>query len=86
MLGTRSHISRTRHAVKDCCIVDQEHAEKVYLQCICNAFDVKKHAYKVQGVDVWCTLETGREIDYDVLDTVRETSFVMLHHKPHRKH
>ena len=51
---------------------------------VCNAFDINKHAYKVQSTDIWCTIEAGRELDHHALDmyTVRGTSFITLHHKP----
>ncbi len=35
---------------------------------VCNAFDINKHAYEVESIDVWCTIEAGREIDYHALD------------------
>ena len=51
---------------------------------VCNAFDINKHAYEVESIDVWCTIEAGREIDYHVLDmhTVRGRNLITLHHKP----
>ena len=51
---------------------------------VCNAFDINKHAYEVESIDVWCTIEAGREIDYHALDmyTVRGRNLITLHHKP----
>ena len=51
---------------------------------IAKAFNKHMHGYEVEGIDTWCVLEAGKEIDYHGLDmySVGDSKIIILHHAP----